>query len=231
MLTDNLRLELQTTVAAVNRWAEKQCDALDFHKLTFDKSVEEFECTVTALNETNNELENLRPEQTQIKQRQAAEISNIKTETQNISTNNVKLGADMTKLRQEEADLKALLQEKTAEFEHLRVEAERATNDRKFGLSKFAGGLGLKFEKAKHDSIKFIFNNIVANNAAMECYFVIRVDDADIYQLMEVFPSLPAAHAYSTTQCDTEYLVAQLNQDNDIGKFTVLMRKMFKNNL
>jgi len=230
MLTDNLRLELQTTVAAVNRWAEKQCDTLDFHKLTFDKSVEEFECTVTALNETNTELENLRPHQNQIKQSQVAEISGIRAEAQSISANNTKLDADMNKLKQEEADLKALLQEKTQECEHLRSEALKANNDRKFGLVKFMGGLGLKFEKAKQDSIKFIFNNVVQGNTSMECYFVIRVDEDDVYRLMEVFPVVQA-HSYSQTQTDTEYLIQQLNQDNDIGKFTVLMRKMFKSNL
>jgi hypothetical protein len=230
MLTDNLRLELQTTVAAVNRWAEKQCDTLDFHKLTFDKSVEEFECTVTALNETNQELENMRPQQAQIKKSQAAEVSDIRAEIDRTTAGNAKLSAEMQRLKQEEVELHAQLQEKTRAFEHLRAEAAKAANDRKFGLAKFTSGLGLKFEKAKNDSIKFIFSNVVRGNAAMECYFVIRVDESDVYQLMEVFPAVQA-HGYSAQQTDAEFLIDQLNQDNEIGRFAVLMRKMFKDNL
>ena len=230
MLTDNLRLELQTTVAVVNRWAEKQCDALDFHKLTFDKAVDEFECTVSALNDTNDELESMRPQQSNIKNAQIAEINTVLNDVKSIAENNIKLDSQLSNLQTQEAALRQTLLEKTKEFDELKTEAAKAANDRKFGLSKFTNGLCLRFEKAKSDSIKFIFHNIIPNNPSFECYFIIRVDDNDIYQLMECYPNITSTH-YDNMQMDIHYLLTQLNTDNDIAKYTVLMRKLFIQNV
>lgn len=227
MLTDNLRLELQSTVAAVNRWAEKQCDTLDFHKLTFDKATEEFDCTMAALSKTNDELEHARPIQAQLKSSQEQELKALADDVQTLHNNVSKMTKMMQTLDVQELELKQQLIEKNREFDLAKAASAKAQNDRKFGLSKFTTSLGLRFEKAKQDSIKFIFNQLLPSDPAFECYFIIRVDDNDVYELMEVAPTA----AVGANNDAVLSLLHQLNEDNEIGKFTCGMRRLFKEHL
>lgn len=230
MLTDNLRLELQTTVSAVNRWAEKQCDTLDYHKLTYDKTVEEFDSTIAALSKTNDDLENMRPAQDQIKSMQMNEKALLNQDIEQLANKNNNLENNLKTLEAEELSLKKQLAEKTREFELAKIEAVKAQNDRRYGLSKFVKALGLRFEKAKQESIKFIFNNLKQNQPEFECYFIIRVDEDDVYQLMDISPKLDT-YTIHTHQNDTTTFIEMLNNDNDISKFTANMRKLFQNNV
>lgn len=226
MLTDNLRLELQSTVAAVNRWAEKQCDTLDFHKLTYDKAIEEFECTMSALSKTNEELEHARPIQTQIKNTQSKELQAISDDITTLQQQQSKMSTMLSTLDIQEMELKQQLIEKNREFDTTKAASAKAQNDRKFGLSKFTTALGLRFEKAKHDSIKFIFTQLDPQSPTTECYFIIRVDDNDIYELIEM--STPTRDENNGIRAAAHVLLGELNDDNEIGKFTVGMRKLFQ---
>jgi len=59
---------------------------------------------------------------------------------------------------------------------------------------------------------------------------VIRVDEDDTYQLMDMSPMIKVS-TLVTNQSDVDTYILQLNNDNDIGKFTTNMRKIFQNNV
>jgi hypothetical protein len=225
MLTDNLRLELQLTVASVNRWSEKQCDMLDFHKLNFDKTVEEFDTTVAALSKSNDELEQTRPLQAQLKAAQTNDLRVLGEEISGLRNNTLAAKQQLKALTEQEAQLKQQLASKSKEFAAVQAATLKAQNDRRFGLSKFVTALGLRFEKAQQDSIKFIFANLLPANAAFEAFFIIRVDDDDAYQLMDVAPVEIMGEAGAA---EVAGLVRQLNEDNDIGQFAARMRGFFQ---
>lgn len=80
--------------------------------------------------------------------------------------------------------------------------------------------LGLEFQKAEGDCMKFIFTQIREEDPNQKFYFIMFVDTNNLYQLVETYPEL------NKKQC-SEHLKA-LNNDNDIGRFVLQIRKMFQ---
>ena len=97
--------------------------------------------------------------------------------------------------------------------------SEIAAKEREIHLMNFEA-LGLRFRKGHGDSIKFIFSNVIQDDPSRECYFVIHVDDNDVYQLLGVEPPIP--------QNIRDRLLQTLNEENNISRFTVMMRKQFQ---
>lgn len=83
--------------------------------------------------------------------------------------------------------------------------------------------LGLHFEKAEGECMKLVFQQIDPSDPTKEFSFLILVDERNMYRLCgETSPRLPL---HGQALCG-KYL-DNLNEDNNIGKFVVLMRQMF----
>ena len=67
--------------------------------------------------------------------------------------------------------------------------------------------------------MKFIFTQIDHLKPDDQCYFLMYVDETNLYRLVETRPEL------DSDTCDV--LVRNLNQTNDIGSFVATIRKLF----
>ena len=97
---------------------------------------------------------------------------------------------------------------------------ERTLNDLTHGIRLYSS-LGLEFQKADGDCMKFVFTQISLEDTSKQYYFTMFVDENDVYQLVDSRPILPRA------LCSMH--LKRLNEDNNIGRFVVSMRKAFKN--
>ncbi len=120
----------------------------------------------------------------------------------------------MESRQREQAHHSALL----LEHDLKRANLERAYNDLTQGIRNFSY-LGLDLQKAPGNRMKFVFTQIDQKNPSREFFFQFFVDDADKYQMDECIPLIPAP----TLQA----ILTTLNEDNDITRFTVCMRREF----
>lgn len=95
---------------------------------------------------------------------------------------------------------------------------EKALNDLTHGIKLYMA-LGLEFQKADGDNMKFIFTNIDPKDATKQFYFLMFVDGNDQFQLVETFPNLDATYCMKHLQI--------LNTDNNVGKFVANIRSAF----
>lgn len=217
-LTTNLRLELEKTNVAFARWVGKSGDWLSSTDAHFSQMMEESECTIAALNENERQLEEVRAQNDIIKGQQKAEVEHYLTQTERLKQQKKVLEQQLRKFEDEEAREAARLEKTRAEHDALRDKVERSLNDLTHGVRMYTA-LGLEFQKAQGDSMKFIFTQLDPKDPSRAFFFRMFVDEHDQYQLVETNPELePSA-------CTT--LIQTLNSDNNIGRFVVNMRKSF----
>ncbi len=116
--------------------------------------------------------------------------------------------------RREEQSLASL----QSQHDHSRAFLEKSYNDLTLGIRNFLW-LGLDLQKAPGNSMRFVFTQVDPKTPAREFSFQMFVDESDTYQLLDCSPALP-----STTLAQ---IMNTLNQDNDITRFTVSMRREF----
>ena len=98
---------------------------------------------------------------------------------------------------------------------------EQALNDLTQGI-KLYSSLGLDFNKEQVDGkmcMKFKFTQIDPKDPNKQFFFLLYVDDDDIYRLVQTTPQLNSDF--------TDRHVQIINTDNDIRKFVVNMRIAF----
>ena len=122
---------------------------------------------------------------------------------------------------EEENAIKSLEEAKSRYNEEMRA-IEKTSRDLNHGL-KFYSMLGLRFEKAEGDCMKFVFTQIDPSEPLKEFFFLMLVDEQNMYRISgEPSPKLPI-HCQSLCALYLD----NLNSDNNIGRFVFLMRRLF----
>jgi len=219
VLTSKLRLELEKTNVAFARWAEKQGDWLDSTETHFTQMMEECDCTIKALHENDQQLEDVRMQNVEIKEQQRAEVEHYLLQTERLRQQKKALEQQLRKTEEDEAKEMSRVELARSEHEEVREKMERSLNDLTHGVRMYAA-LGLEFHKAEGECMKFVFTQLDSLDPSRQFYFLMFVDAEDRYQLVETSPVVP--------EHISQQHVATLNLDNNIGRFVVNMRKAFK---
>jgi chromosome segregation ATPase len=222
MLAENLASTLVAEVERTNqlfsRWAADREEWLLSTDAAFESSLEESQCTLQALKDSEEQLESIRSEQDFIKAAQRRDVEMYEAQIARLTD----LVQNLAPQR-DAADAEEALEER--KLREVVEHSKKASEDRKRSLQELTRGvleysrLGLEFQKADSNVMKFIFTLMERENPTEPYTFYMFVDNADQYQLVEIVPPLdPAA---------TGRAVDALNADNDIGRFVVAMRKLF----
>ena len=218
-LTGKLRLELEKTNAAFAKWADYQRDRLHASESAYDVAIDECRYTLSALRDNEAQLEGLRGRNESIKLQQAEEVRKVAEELAELRIKRDALLPELQFVTEEEQQQTKSLEAIHAELESMRKRMERSLNELTHGLHLYAN-LGLEFQKAEGDCMKFIFTHIDRARPTKEFFFLLFVDSDDKYQLVKTSPVLD--HGYCNKLLD------QFNRDNDIGRFVLQMRNTFK---
>jgi kinetochore protein Spc25 len=218
VLTSNLRLELEKTNLAFARWADKQAEWASSSEAHFTQMMEECECTIRALHENDQQLDEVRTQNTEIKEQQRAEVEHYLLQTEKLKQQKKALEQHLRKAEEEEAREMSRVESARSEHDEIRSKMERQLNDLTHGVRMYTT-LGLEFLKAENDCMKFVFTQLDPKDPARQFYFLIFVDSEDRYQLVETNPAIPAHVSLQH--------IKTLNADNNIGRFVVNMRKSF----
>lgn len=217
-LSSNLLFELEKTNHLFTRWATQQVDWIESTDLNYERSVEECQCTIQALQHTTEDLEALRADQEQIKLEQSRDVQLYEDHIRRIIElkKNLELKKDELDFeeRAEQAKVEKVLQQNSK----VRAEREAQINELAKGVRLYSL-LGLEFQKADRNIMKFIFTQIDKSDPAKEFTFQMFVDESDQYRLVDTLPALDVTAS--------QRLISALNGDNDIGKFVCNMRKLF----
>ena len=187
--------------------------------MNFEQTIEDCECTMEALRSNENNLEGLRIRQNAIKERQRGEIIEVESEIETLRKQQIQLQPEIKKLQEEEIIELQKHESFKKDVMESRLAREKALNDLTKGIQLYQK-LGLQFEKAENDCMKFIFTQIDPQNHSRRFEFLLLVDEEDCYQLVDSAPVLEPEVCKS--------FIVQLNEDNDISKFVVNMRREYQ---
>lgn len=216
----NLKLQLEKTNAQFTRWANSEKTWLESNDSNYRQKIEEFHVTINALKETEYELDSSKSMYDAIKKQQQMEIEQCTAQNNLLLKQKEVLEQQLRRCEEDESREVQRLEEARGEHEALRRKMEQALNDLIYGMRHYIA-LGLEFQKADGDCIKFTFTQIQESDPNRKFSFVMYVDAHNQYQLVETVPALDRVHCLE--------IVNKLNITNDIGRFVVSMRKMFKN--
>jgi len=217
-LTHNLAMELEKTNQSFTRWSENQKDWLEANDANFARSLEECEFTISALRENELQLESARSINDQIKGSQKAEIENCISQIERLKQQKKSLDVQLRKYEEEEEREGKRLETARSEHNTHREKMEQTLNDLTHGIRQYMA-LGLEFQKAEGDCMKFIFTQVDPANPNKQFYFLMFVDTNDRFQLVETCPPLDPAYCLKHLQA--------LNGDSNVGRFVVSMRRGF----
>ena len=215
----NLKLQLERTNAQFNRWSNSQATWLDSNDSSYNQKVEEYEVTMQALKENDFELESSKSMYEGIKRQQQSEVDQCVAQNSLLLKQKEILEQQLRKCEDDEAKENQRLDNARSEHEVLRRKMEQALNDLIYGMRHYVA-LGLEFQKAESDCIKFTFTQIMEQDPNRKFAFVMFVDGNNQYQLVETSPALDKSRCL---EC-----VNTLNISNDIGRFVLRMRNLFK---
>lgn len=217
-LTMNLRLELEKTNTMFNRWADNHEEWLNSNNANHSRQLEECDCTIKALKETDAQLEASKTINESIKRQQLQEIEQCMAQNSLLLKQKQVLEQQLRNCEEDEERENRKLTEARAEHDARRQRMEQSLNDLTYGMRHYMA-LGLEFQKADGDCMKFIFTQIEESNPQRKCFFVMFVDAQNQYQLVETSPALSDSACFGC--------ISRLNTNNDIAMFVYNMRKLF----
>jgi DNA repair exonuclease SbcCD ATPase subunit len=217
-LTTNLRLELDRTNHLFNKWTSNYSDWLVKQQNDYDRVMEECSCTINTLQQTDQQLEESRVVNNAIKEQQRKEMEQVYQQNESYRRQLSALENQLQHFAEEEIQSSQRLQKIRQDHDLLRQKMEQSLQDLTHGLRHYAK-LGLEFQKAEGDAMRFIFTQIDPQIPHQQFFFTIFVDEQNMYQLIDTQPTLPS------TPC--LQLLQQLNETNSIGKFVYQMRCLF----
>lgn len=217
-LTTTLRLELEKTHQQFTRWSGAAQDWVVGHQNEMSRVFEECDSTIQALQATDQQLEAARDAHRAVKQQQLQEIQQVIAENESYRQQLNALDTQLRHYEAEEETAQSRLETIRTEHDQQRVKMEQTLQDLTHGL-RFYTKLGLEFQKADGEAMRFIFTQIDPANPTRQFFFTMFVDDKNTYQLVETSPTLPA------NTC-AQY-IQNLNEHNDISVFVFQMRKLF----
>ena len=224
-LTANLRMEIDQTRTAFDRWAEQSVDDLDSSKVMFSEQREIYERTIEALRKNGLELEEARGKNNEEKLKQKAEIEHYIEETERLKNQVKSWESNVEKFAIEEESEGMKLQKVREAHDHHRALKEKKLNDLTYGI-KLYEALGMKMEKLESGGdnddhpLRFVFTQLLEEDPSKQFSFILKVGHDDEYKVLETSPTLAPTVV--------SMYVNMLNKDNHIGRFVVNMRKAFK---
>lgn len=224
-LTANLRMEIDQTRTAFDRWAEQSVDDLDSSKVMFGEQREIYERTIEALRKNGLELEEARGKNNEEKVKQKAEIEHYIEETERLKNQVKSWESNVEKFAIEEESEGMKLQKVREAHDHHRALKEKKLNDLTYGI-KLYEALGMKMEKLESGGdnddhpLRFVFTQLLEEDPSKQFSFILKVGHDDEYKVLETSPTLAPTVV--------SMYVNMLNKDNHIGRFVVNMRKAFK---
>ena len=224
-MTANLRMEIDQTRTAFDRWAEQSVDDLDSSKVMFSEQREIYERTIEALRKNGLELEEARGKNNEEKLKQKAEIEHYIEETERLKNQVKSWESNVEKFAIEEESEGMKLQKVREAHDHHRALKEKKLNDLTYGI-KLYEALGMKMEKLESGGdnddhpLRFVFTQLLEEDPSKQFSFILKVGHDDEYKVLETSPTLAPTVV--------SMYVNMLNKDNHIGRFVVNMRKAFK---
>jgi hypothetical protein len=215
IITTNLSLEIEKTNNLFQKWNENHLRSLQSREAEFHLTFSESEETLKSLYEAHHHLNIVKPVNAAIKNQQLREVENIQTLN---SQNKLQLQSMMSYLRElDDYENQIIAKQNMIKQEHdnLKKTMERKLQDFAHG-TKFFQMLALDFQRSAGDCMKFIFTHVDPADPLKQFYFVIFVNEHNLYQLVETFPFV-----------DGSMLINDLNTNNNISSFVVSMRKCF----
>lgn len=217
-LTANLEVELEATSVAIQKWSEKKMEQSYVSQSNFQQQREECECTLLALKQNEQDLDLLKPSQEAMKLSQKQEIDQYLQLTESLKRQKRALEQQLLKYELEEERENVRCDNARVEHDAARDKMEKCINDLTQGIRLYMS-LGLEFQKAEGECMKFIFTQIDPKEPSKQFYFLMLVDASDKFQLVDCKPQVDKA------LCSRH--LGELNDDNNVGKFVVNMRMSF----
>lgn len=218
MLTSNLILEVEKANAALARWVEQKSDRLETSYISYQQRAEECVCTISALKGNEIQLEKAREYQEFVKQQQKLQLQEQSNFIQDLLSRKKETLLKLQSCEKEEDKENARLNHAQVELESLHKKIDASINKLSQGMSKFSF-LGLEFQRSRGECMDFIFTQIDPRDHNRSFTFTMFVDSNDVYNLVSTSPLVEPQY------CDA--VLKQLNNDNDIKKFVIAMRKAF----
>jgi len=215
----NLRMELDRTNLQFSRWTNGQKDWLETNDNNYNDKLEELNVTIQALRDNDGQLEASKTINQTIKRQQEQELEQCDAQNSLLVKQKEILEQQLRRCEEEEERESRRLDGARGEHELLRQKMEQSLNDLIYGMRHYTA-LGLEFQKADGDCMKFNFTQISEADPNRKFHFVMYVDARNQYQLVETVPALDQSACLAC--------VDRLNGNNDIGKFVVGMRNLFK---
>ena len=159
-------------------------DSLSSSSSVFNQNMEECEHTILAVQENNQQLEEVRQLNIDIKAEQKAEFAAYVKQTAELKEKKDVLNKELQKYEGEEAQEQQRLEKTRLEHDTLRDKMERTLNDLTHGIRLYSS-LGLEFQKADGECMKFVFTQICQQEPSKAFYFTMFVDENDTYQLVD----------------------------------------------
>eukprot|EP01038_Epipyxis_sp_PR26KG_P014372 gene14372-19275_t len=218
LLNVALQLEIDKSNQKFGRWCEDKMAWIESNQINLQRDLEEYNHTEEALRNQDKQLEASRATNNAIKQRQQLEIEQILTFNDAMKQKYFKLQKELVECEEEEAKESIRLEIAKNDHDILRAKMEQSLNDLAHGVNHYLK-LGLEFQRADGDAMKFVFTQIDPLDFNRQFYILILVDNDNLYQLIETNPLLD-------TKVTTEALQT-LNNTNNLRVFMITMRKLF----
>lgn len=217
-VTTNLRFELEKTNQIFSRWSTNERDWLQQNDRNYERLLEECDCTIGALKENDDELDNIKSVQDNIKLKQKQDVANCLARNELLNQRVAALRSQIVRSEEDEGKESKRLNETRIEHDEVHDKLEQALNDLSHGLKHYLN-LGLEFMRADGECMKFVFTQIDRQDPSRPFSFLMFVDQQDLYHFVETSPAL------DDSKCTM--LLERLNTSNDIGCFVVSMRRLF----
>lgn len=216
--TANLKIEIEKTNQSLQRWSAKRTEWLDESERNFNRMMEEAQSTLVSLSGNEKQLEEVKNLNDVIKSQHLSEINNYSSKLNDLQTKKDFYEQELEKLQKEEREFST--------NSHLGCDANGKAQSSDLVLTQMKEAnekfeyLGLKLIKCSNpDGILFSFTDLDPFDCSKPFNFFLLVDERDIYKLIQCEPSL-------SERVVSEFIY-NLNNDNNLCKFVVNMRKEF----
>jgi len=237
-ITQDLRDYIYITRSKINDWVEVE-------KASIDAAAERYRQTLSmhqkTIDQKTTQLGALKLEGGDSRNKSFNRLSEDDVCSENSRFTKEQLKESQTQVQQEIHMLKGELQNKqehiqnlTSQVEQYKGKAQEAESLKKrvvlsqqTTIDDLTRGilnnkyLGLDFQKAEHDALRFVFTQIDPNESSREFYFTIKTNELDEYEVLTCEPAVDNALL--------EDLRQQLNESDDMSAFVREMRKVFVN--
>ncbi|KAK4527330.1 hypothetical protein GAYE_SCF38G5252 [Galdieria yellowstonensis] len=209
---------LQKARKHFEQWNEEQLRFLNYIKenhLTMTKELQEKAASLTQrekqLLETAEKISERIDSEKQEIEAVMAGISQLKSKQEIIPEKK-------TKLQEELENHSSRLKSRQRVISEINETSQQKLNNVRKAIRTYENCLGLRLETTENGRIAFIFTHIDGQDPGREYSFCIFVDENDHYQVESCTPPVE----------DLTVLLENLNQDNDLFRFILSVRKRFQ---